>query len=186
MKSYIQIFNVYFLICISRKACVKQTFKTSWDPGLVGSISLAIVTYFLSLFASAVLTVYTFLLVLPERSLSAIISMERVLTLPTIMLMRSGVENVQFAGVGMQSTSCQEDMIEAATVTSPPPDNKIAPLCIVDIEALLRQVFLALCLAACDSAKLPYPAVIVEPPRSISTAAIAQSNSKYWSVVSPV
>ena len=62
----------------------------------------------------------------------------------------------------------------------------IAPLCIVNIEALLRQVFLALCLAARDSARLPYPAVMVEPPRSVSTAVIAQSNSKYWSVVSPV
>ena len=38
----------------------------------------------------------------------------------------------------------------------------------------------------CASAKLPYPAVIVEPPRSVLTAAIAQSNSKYWSVIIPV
>ena len=100
--------------------------------------------------------------------------------------MRSGVENGQFAGAGTHSTACREDMTEAvsswaaaAAVTSPPPDDAIAP-------SLLRRVFLALCLAAHNSAKLPYPAVIVEPPQSVSTAAIAQSNSKYWSVISPV
>ena len=62
---------MYYFVC-SSKACVKQAFRTSWEPQAMGSMSSTMVTKESSRFASAVRTVHAFLHLCTSTELSSI------------------------------------------------------------------------------------------------------------------
>ncbi len=64
---------MYYCVC-SSKACVKQAFRTSWEPLAMGSMSSAMVRKESSRFSSAVHTMHVFLCPCASTELSSIIA----------------------------------------------------------------------------------------------------------------